>query len=73
MVKIKLSRSGVRKSPFYRIVVIDDRKQLRGKILEEAGYWFPKKEVLKIDKAVVEKWLKLGAKATPTVAKLLAK
>ncbi len=71
MVKIRLSRGGVRRDPFYRIVVIDERKQIRGKVLAIAGSWFPRKKTIKINKTVLEKWLKMGAKLSPAVAKLV--
>ena len=71
MVKIRLSRTGVRKDPFYRIVVLDERKQIRGKVLAEVGYWFPRKNVVKVDKALIQKWVKLGAKISPAVTKII--
>jgi len=71
MVKIRLSRGGVRRDPFYRIVVIDERKQIRGKVLATAGFWFPRKNTVNIKKEIVTKWLKMGAKLSPAVAKLV--
>lgn len=73
MVKIRLSRTGVRNDPFYRIVVIDERKQIRGQVLEEVGYWFPRKKTVKIDKTIINKWVKLGAKVSPAVTAILNK
>lgn len=73
MVKIRLSRGGVRNDPFYRIVAIDGRKQIRGKVLAIVGHWFPRKKVIKINKEILDKWVKVGARITPAVAKLLPK
>lgn len=73
MVKIRLSRTGVRNDPFYKIVVVDEKRQIRGKVLAEAGYWFPRKGTVKIDKTIIEKWVKLGAKITPAVESILNK
>lgn len=73
MVKIRLSRTGVRRDPFYRIIVTDERRQIRGKVLAIAGYWFPRKKTANLKREVVNKWLKVGAKLSPAVAKLLAK
>ena len=71
MVKIRLSRSGVRNHPFYRIVAIDERKGPKGKFLDIVGYWHPAKKTLKVDKKILDKWLKVGAKITPAVKKIL--
>ena len=71
MVKIRLSRSGVRNNPFYRIVAIEDKKGPKGQFLDIVGYWHPLKKTLKIDKKILEKWVKVGAKITPAVEKLL--
>ena len=72
MVKIRLSRGGVRKHPFYRIVAIDDKKASHGKFLDIVGYWFPSKKTLRVDKDILNKWVKVGAKVTPAVEKILA-
>ncbi|PIP57356.1 30S ribosomal protein S16 [Candidatus Woesebacteria bacterium CG22_combo_CG10-13_8_21_14_all_39_10] len=71
MVKIRLSRSGVRNNPFYRIVAIEDKKGPKGKFLDIVGYWHPLKKTLKIDKKILEKWTKVGAKVSAAVEKLL--
>ncbi len=71
MVKIRLSRSGVRNHPFYRIVAIEDKKGPKGKFLDIVGYWHPAKKTLKIDKKILEKWIKVGAKISPAVEKIL--
>ncbi len=71
MVKIRLSRSGVRKKPFYRIVAIDERKSTKGKFLDIVGNWHPLKKTLKVNKEILNKWIKVGAKITPAVGKLL--
>jgi len=71
MVKIRLSRGGVRNNPFYRIVAIDERKSTKGKVLDIVGNWHPAKKTLKVDKKILDKWVKVGAKITPAVEKLL--
>ncbi|MFW5780515.1 MAG: 30S ribosomal protein S16 [Bacillota bacterium] len=74
-VKIRLTRMGAKKSPFYRIVATDSRKARDGKYLEQIGYYEPTKEpaALKIDKEIAEKWLKVGAQPTETVKGLFIK
>jgi small subunit ribosomal protein S16 len=71
MVKIKLANRGVRKKPFYRIVVCDDRRKLTGKTLETIGYWNPQKDEKKIDKARLNFWLDRGAQLTKGLTKLI--
>ncbi len=74
-VKIRLTRKGTKKKPFYRIVVADSRSPRDGRFIEEIGYYNPisvPKEV-KIDDEKAINWLSKGAKPTDTVAKLFAK
>lgn len=71
MVKIRLSRSGVRNNPFYRIVAIDEKRSNKGKVLDIVGYFHPLKKTLKYDKKILDKWVKVGAKITPAVEKIL--
>jgi small subunit ribosomal protein S16 len=71
MVKIRLSRSGVRNHPYYRIVAIEDKKGPKGKFLEIIGNWLPAKKALKIDKKLLDKWVKVGAKISPAVEAIL--
>lgn len=71
MVKIRLSRSGVRNNPCYRIVAIEDKKGPKGKFLDIVGNWHPAKKSLKINKEILAKWVKVGAKISPAVEKLL--
>ena len=41
MVKIRLKRMGMKKNPFYRIVVADERSPRDGRFIEEIGYYNP--------------------------------
>lgn len=72
-VKIRLKRLGVKKAPFYRIVVADSRAPRDGKFIEEIGYYDPTKETvqLKVDEEAAKKWLATGAQPSDTVRKLL--
>ena len=51
MVKIRLRRMGAKKSPFYRVVVADERYPRDGRFIEEIGYYDPMANpaVIKID------------------------
>ncbi len=72
-VRIRLTRMGKKKAPFYRIQVADARSPRDGRFIEEIGYYDPNQEpsVIKIDTEKAKKWLENGAKPSETVAKLL--
>ena len=74
-VKIRLLRMGRKKSPFYRIVVMDSRSRRDGRYLEKIGHYNPvsKPAEVIIDKEKVLKWLEKGAEPTNTVFNLLQK
>ena len=74
-VKIRLKRLGAKKTPFYRVVVADERSPRDGKFIEEIGYYNPLTDPvdIKINKEKAEKWLSCGAQPTETVRTLLKK
>ncbi len=73
-VKIRLTRLGDKKSPFYRVVVADARNSRDGKVIENLGYYNPLKESeLKIDKEKTLTWIKNGAQPTETARTLLVR
>ena len=73
MIRIRLSRKGKKKKPFYRIVVTDKRTRRDGLPIEEIGTYDPIKKTLKIDKQKAEEWIKKGAQPTETIKNLLKK
>lgn len=75
MLKIRLSRTGKNKQPSFRVVVQEHTNAVKGKFLEEVGFYRPAatpKEV-KIDLDRVKHWIKMGAQPSDTVAVLLKK
>ena len=74
-VKIRLKRLGSKKSPFYRVVVADERSPRDGKFIDEIGYYNPltNPAEIKIDAEKAKKWLGNGAQPTETVKSLLKK
>ena len=75
-VAIRLSRSGSKKRPFYRIVVADVRSPRDGRFIERLGTYNPMKskddnQRILINKERVKYWLSVGAKPTDRVAKFL--
>ncbi len=75
MVKIRLKRMGMKKQPFYRLVVIDSRNARNGRFIEEIGYFNPvsQPEDLQIDDERAKYWLGVGAQPSDTVRALLKK
>ncbi|HIQ62469.1 MAG: 30S ribosomal protein S16 [Christensenellales bacterium] len=74
-VKIRLKRMGMKKMPFYRIVVADGRSPRDGRFIEEIGYYDPRQQpaVIKLDNEKAKKWLANGAQPTDTARVLLKK
>ena len=74
-VKIRLTRIGAKKAPFYRVVVADGRYPRDGRFIEELGYYNPMTDPIevKIDADKAKKWLANGAQPTETVKALLKK
>jgi small subunit ribosomal protein S16 len=74
-VRIRLSRHGRKKQPFYRIVVQDSEAPRDGKFLEIVGTYNPMMEPVSLDvqQDKVQYWLDKGAKPTTTVKSLLKK
>ena len=75
MVKIRLKRIGMKKMPFYRVVVADSRFPRDGRNIEEIGYYDPRKNpaVIHIDNERAQYWIKCGAQPTDTARVLLKK
>lgn len=73
--KLRLTRMGSKKRPFYRIVATDSKKRRDGRALEYLGYYNPmvSSENFKIDMDKVQFWIDRGAKPTETVRSLMAK
>ena len=75
MVKIRLTRLGKHKKPFYRVVVAHSRDRRDGPFVEIIGTYDPKKNPYEfnVDREKALKWIKDGAQPTVTVKKLLEK
>ena len=74
-VKIRLKRMGMKKKPFYRVVVADERSPRDGRFIEEIGTYDPlsESEKLKVDLERAKYWIANGAQPTDTVRGLLKK
>ena len=75
MVKIRMKRMGMKKEPFYRIIVTDSRNARDGRAIEELGYYNPVTDPseLKINGERAKYWLGVGAQPSDTVRGLLKK
>ena len=72
-VKMRLTRLGDKKSPSYRIVVIDSRTARDGEYIDKVGHYDPTKQPAEIviDKEKAADWLSKGVQPTETVKALL--
>ena len=75
--KIRLSRGGSKKRPFYRIVVAEAAAPRDGRYVERIGHYNPmvakdNEQRLVVDGERVKHWMGLGAKPTERVQKLLS-
>ncbi|KUJ96568.1 MAG: 30S ribosomal protein S16 [Desulfonauticus sp. 38_4375] len=73
--KLRLTRMGSKKKPFYRVVAVNSENKRDGRALEIIGYYNPMTEPpeIKIDPEKLKKWMERGAKPTDTVRSLLKK
>lgn len=77
MVKIRLSRAGTKKRPFYHIVATDSRSRRDGRFIERIGFFNPtatggEKELV-LDKDKLEAWRVKGAQISERVSSLARK
>jgi len=74
-VHIRLSRGGTKKSPFYRVVVTDQRSARDGRFIENIGTYNPEKAkdnfTVNLDRA--KYWVAKGAQPSDTVRSILKK
>lgn len=74
-VVMRLTRTGAKKNPSYRVVVADSRRARDGKFIDIVGIYEPLKaeDQVRIDAEKAQEWLKKGAQPSDTVRDLLAK
>ena len=74
-VKIRLTRIGRHKDPFYRIVAADSRFARDGRYIEQIGYFDPNKGVENavIDEELALSWLEKGAQPSDTVKSIFSR
>lgn len=74
-VRIRLTRMGRKKHPFYRIVVADSQAPRDGKFLDIVGTYDPMQDpaAVRFDNDKLDAWMKKGATPTQTVESLIKK
>ena len=74
MVRIRLSRTGRKNAPAYRIVVADKKAKRDGKFLESIGHYNPTEDPKKIviNQERYDHWVSVGAQPSDAIVKLLA-
>jgi small subunit ribosomal protein S16 len=73
MLKLRLKRIGKKRSPSYRLVIMENTFRRDGRPIEELGYYNPLTKQYKFDTDKIKKWLGYGVKPTETVLSLLRK
>ena len=73
--KMRLTRMGAKKAPFYRVIVADSRSPRDGRFIDTIGTYNPLTNPveIKLDAEKAKKWLGNGAQPTETVKSLLKK
>ena len=74
-VKMRLTRMGAKKAPFYRVIVADSRSPRDGRFIDTIGTYNPLAEpaVVNVNADRAQEWIKNGAQPTDTVKALLKK
>ena len=72
---IRLARTGARKKPNYRVVVIDKARARNGRFVEIVGHYDPRKNpaVIALNAERVEYWQQRGAQLSETVRSFLSR
>ncbi|MEP7103466.1 MAG: 30S ribosomal protein S16 [Candidatus Dojkabacteria bacterium] len=73
MVKIRLTRTGRKNEPSYRVVITPAREKRETRFIELIGNYSPKTKLFNVKEDRVKYWLSVGAQPTETVKFLLSK
>ena len=73
MLKLRLKRIGRKRSPSYRLVIMENTTRRDGRPIEEVGYYDPISKNYQFDSEKIQKWLNYGVKPTDTARNLLRK
>jgi small subunit ribosomal protein S16 len=73
MLKIRLKRTGRKKKPFYKIVLMENLSRRDGKAIAEIGFYDPITKNVQFNKTLLYKYINVGAYPTDTVRHLIFK
>jgi small subunit ribosomal protein S16 len=73
MLKLRLKRIGKKRSPSYRLVIMEATSRRNGRPVDDVGYYNPMTKNYKFETEKIKKWLSYGVKPTETVFNLLKK
>jgi len=73
MLKLRLKRIGRKRSPAYRLVIMENTFRRDGRPIEEVGYYNPISKESKFEIEKIKKWLNYGVQPTEIVSSLLKK
>jgi len=71
MLAIKLSRTGKRSYPYFRLVIVDKMKDPWGRILENVGNYNPRTKEINLNVERIKEYLSKGAQPTTSIYNLL--
>lgn len=73
MLRLRLKRIGRKRSPAYRLVVMENTFRRDGRPIDEVGYYNPISKESNFEIEKIQKWLAYGAKPTQVVSSLFKK
>ena len=73
MLKLRLKRAGRKRSPSYRLVVMENTFRRDGRPIDEVGFYNPITKQFEFNLEKIKKWLSYGVQPTETVQSLLKK
>ena len=73
MLKIRLKRTGCKKKPIYRIILVENLSKRDGNCITKLGYYDPIKKVVFFNKTMLYKYIMHGAYPTDTIRHLIWK
>lgn len=73
MLVIRLQRAGRKGRPFYRVVVAEKHRPVKGRFIEKVGFYNPFSKEFSVNSDRVKYWISVGAIPSDTLASLLVK
>lgn len=73
MLKLRFKRTGRKRSPSYRLVIMENKFRRDGRSIDELGYYNPITKNYEFDIDKIRRWLSYGVHPTQTVLVLLKK